>query len=340
MTDIKYLNDLKKALRSPGTICQLFRQDTKIVYFKDFYCRRIPLSYSEPVPRASYSVEWKDGVRLFLKLNCQIQKIENELRAFKLLSHYKFQEFHVPKLFGFSLDSPCNDALSQTCGWLVEEWVAGDFVRPGDPLQLELSAKLLASINSLQIDLATISNLLNISLPNQKVIESNSRQKIIWELEKGEHLASGNIRLELRRAANIVRSNHIPFMLNLNHGDFHFRNMLVTKDKTNFYPKIIDWEDIHLEIPLYDLAHFLFLTDRRFSQSFLKTYFNYSRGLYSDYVWDEVVEIVIIMYLLWMARNIRWKAKNIENKKLKLYCDELNTNLSKLRGLPWKNLLN
>jgi hypothetical protein len=335
-----YLGELKYVLRSPDVLAQLIHKGAGEFFFNNLKLHRIASLYSEPSLRASYVVERGNGIKFFFKINSYEQKIHNEVRAFKLISHYAVQEYRIPEILDFELGVAWGDAPTQTCSWIVEEWVDGQAVHPEDSSQIDLAAALLAQINNLEIDLGDVAALFAMPLPSREIIAAVSRNSIVVDLEKAVHLTKGSLQLDILRAIDVFTNNNIPFMLNLNHGDFHFNNLLLKNDSGILCPTIIDWEDINLENPLYDLAHFLFLAERSFGPSIIKAYFRNSHELYSIFSWSEIAEMVVAMYTLWISRNLRWKSKQINSSDhLDAYCANLNTYLSELRMLPWKSLL-
>ncbi len=334
------LGELKYALRSSDLLARLIHKGADELFLDNLKLHGIASFYSEPSLRASYVVERGNERKYFFKINSYEQKIRNEIRAFKLNTHYAMQGYHIPEIFDFELGVAWGDAPTQTCSWIVEEWVDGQAVHPEDSAQIDLAAALLAQINSLEIDLGDIAGLFAMPLPSRETIAAISRNSIVVDLEKAVHLTKGALQLDILRARDVFANNNIPFMLNLNHGDFHFNNLLLKNDSGSLCPTIIDWEDINLENPLYDLAHFLFLAGQSFGPLIIKAYFRNSRELYSVFSWSEIAEMVAAMYTFWISRNLRWKSKQINfSDRLDAYCANLNTYLSELRMLPWKSLL-
>jgi Ser/Thr protein kinase RdoA (MazF antagonist) len=334
-----YIKELRKIIQSPVLFSHFSRGGTTLVCGNLFFYL-IPIQYSEPSKRLSLVAKWSDGTQFFLKVNSYAKKIENEFKAHRLLEQYTERSFYVPKVLDFQQEN-LSGFFSDQYAWIVIEWVAGGNVFSDKPTHVELAAKTLAQINNIEIDLDLISGLFG-NLPIQTISELKytSRSGMQIDIEKAIQISDDYLNLELTKAAELFSKHTMRFSLNLNHGDFHLNNLLSLQSSGKYISAVIDWEDINLENPLYDLAHHLFLTENDLTDIFLNTYFRESRDLYSDFSCDEIEETIMAMFILWVSRNLRWKSRQMTTDSLKqYYYPIINRKLAMIRDIPWKKII-
>jgi len=338
------INDPVKSVRnvvnSPSVLSQLINNKTQNLNYQGIHFSLLPTFTSEPARRASYLINSGDGIKYFFKVNDFTMKIRNEKRAFDLIMHSGVGDFNVPNILDFDFDVFWGQDDNQTCSWILEEWVDGQHVQPENGQQIDLAATLLSKINSLSVDINAIPGLSELALTNPDEVANNARRDMAAVLEKTLGLARGPIIVEFSRALDRLNINFCPFMLNLNHGDFHFKNILLSGSSANYIPTIIDWEDIALENPMYDLAHFLIVESPETHIPFLKTYFQEGRDLFVKYSQAEISEMLVLMYTFWLAKILRWKSKKENFSEIvDESCSRFYSQLKRIMGLPWKSII-
>lgn len=335
-----FLIAFKQAMQSAGLLNKLLRKDINDVHLKHFYFVRVPLEYSEPSLRSSYIVYSEDGRRYFCKINSYAPKIQQEVDALKLLQHQAPEAFQVPALLAWDRNASRGVDENSRCGWLLTEWVDGAAPRPDDDRQLELCAVVLARINEVMIEVETLERLSGHRIPDRDSFGQAVRAAMIADLEAAVNIVDGRLNRELREAIDLFNKGRVPFMWNLNHGDFHFNNILLRKTAHTYDVIVVDWEDCTLENPLHDLANFLLHTEPTIGQAFMRVYFDHMKGAIACPPWPEISEMVMLMVKVWLSRNLRWKSRQIADRSsFRAYCQNQYRRLVELERLPWRDIL-
>ncbi len=332
---------LRKTLTSPNSLAMLIGQNSgeSVLTIDQFTFAKLPVISSEPSPREVYCVQTTNKRKYFLKLNQYGLKIENEYRANKLIRFCGVREFSTPEILDLQIDVPYGKKESQQCSWLVEEWLDGE--RPvGDNNQhFTLPARILAQINAVEIDLEQASRLFSTSVPDKDDLAEHTRLSFLAELRRDLPLLDKNIAREFSKAVRCFESNHFPYMLNLNHGDFHMGNLMVGTNEQKV-PIVLDWEDFKIDNPIYDLSHFLFFLQPCDWSSAIKVYFDQLGDIFERFNWHEIVEMISSMYSVWAARNLRWTARQIDDPAQLSQCREkITAHFHEIRNLSWENLV-
>lgn len=331
---------LRNIINSPNSLAKLIdKNSSEITFIIDkFLFTKIPVISSEPSPREVYCIQTPSKKKYFLKLNQQAWKIENEYRAYKLIRFYAIQEFSSPEILDLQINVQYGEDESQHCSWLIEEWLeCGRLVENSQ--DLILFARILAQINAVVIDLEQVSRLFSTPMPDKDALAEQARLHILSELRRDLPVWDRNIARQISKAIECFENNRFPYMLNLNHGDFHMGNTMVS-GKENTLPIVLDWEDFRIDNPIYDLSHFLYFLQPCDWSVTIEEYFNCLKDNFEQFSWLEIVEMVISMYSLWAARNLRWSARNIDDPSQLQLCHKKITNHYQLiRSLFWKNIV-
>ena len=331
---------LRKMLCSPNILAKLIAKNSCEITFNidNFLFNKIPVVSSEPDPREVYCIQSPSTKKYFLKLNQHAWKIENEYRAYKLIRFYAVREFSSPEILDLQINVPYGETEGQQCSWLIEEWL--DYKKEVDNSQdLLLSARILAQINSMMIDLEQISRLFSTPTPSKDKLAENARLDIISELRRDLPVLDKNITLQISKAAVYFENKRFPYMLSFNHGDYHKRNIIMqAKKKTS--PIVLDWEDFRIDNPIYDLSHFLYFLQPCDWSSAIRGYFSNLGNIFVQFSSLEIVEMIVSMYSVWAARNLRWSARRIDDPaQLQLCQNKIASQYCAIRSLSWKNLV-
>lgn len=331
---------LRNMLYSANNLAKLVAKNSCETTFiiNNFIFKKIPVVSSEPNPREVYCIQAPNTKKYFLKLNQLAWKIENEHRAYKLIRFCAVHDFSSPEILDMQTNIPYGEAEGQQCSWVIEEWLYGK-KRVEKKKEILLSVCLLAQINSVVIDLEQICRLFSMPVPSKDKLSENARLDFISELRRDLPIQDKSIAIQISKAAEFFENKRFPHMLNLNHGDYHKGNIIM-KARKKFLPIILDWEDFRIDNPIYDLSHFLYFLQPHDWSSAIKEYFNNLGNIYVQFSWLEVVEMIISMYSVWAARNLRWSARKINDPaQLQLCQNKVATQYREIRSLPWKNLV-
>ena len=339
-TELDDLFLLRKMLCSPNYLAKLIAKNScETTYKIDKYIfNKLPVVSTEPCPREVYCIQSPSTKKYFLKLNQHAWKIENEYRAYKLIRYYADHEFSSPEILDLQIEVPYGEAEGQRCSWLIEEWL--DCKRQVDNNQeIILSTCILAQINSVMIDLEQVSRLFSAQVPSKDELAENARLAILSELRRDIPLPDKEIARQISRAVECFENKRFPYMLNFNHGDYHMGNIIVNlRQKT--LPIVLDWEDFRIDNPIYDLSHFLYFLQPCDWSSAIKVYFSNLGNIFVQFSWFEIVEMIVSMYSVWAARNLRWSARRIDDPaQLQLCQNKIATQYCAIRSLSWKNLV-
>lgn len=337
------VSELKKALGSPILIDKLMNLnvDTTFAEASIFKFKQLPLFYNEPDHRAVYMVVSSNGNSYILKLNQYCSKIEREYSAFKIIRNSAVQGFSIPDVYAVEIDFPYGDQKTQRCSWILEECVEGQKVQPTHIPHLILTTQTLAYINSTAVDLGDMSKVFSTSIPTAGMLAEMAKREYLNELNRKDlPVPNDTLAQELSKAIEFFENDAFPFMLNLNHGDYHLNNLFLATGEKGNAPTVIDWEDYKIDNPLYDLSHFLFFLPPTCWPLVIECYFDHGRGLFSSYSWCDIAEMMIGISSIWAFRILRWSAKRKnEQAQFNDCCSRVTAHFFELRKLSWKNII-
>jgi aminoglycoside phosphotransferase (APT) family kinase protein len=168
-------------------------------------------------------------------------------------------------------------------------------------------AMALANLHGLQIDLQDLDRLLGISLPAPSVLLNSSRKQMITEIEEAIQIVPLDLARELEEAVKVLLDQPPTPYLSLNHGDFHTNNGLLAPRNDQPFLVLIDWEDALLESPLFDLAHFIFMSGMEAGRLFVRAYIASADQLLDDVLKGSDPSLLWALACMFSGRAFRWK---------------------------------
>lgn len=332
---------LRKTLTSPDSLVKLIGQNSheRILTIDQFIFAKLPVTSSESSPREVYCIQTASRKKYFLKLNQYASNIENEYRAYKLIRHYAVSEFSTPEILDLQINVPYGEEEGQQCSWLLEEWLDGEKPVVENDQHFALFARILARINVVEVNLEQASRLFSTPVPNIDELAEDTRLRSLADLRRDLPIWDKNISLEFSKAIKYFENSRFPYMLNLNHGNYHMGNLMVrTKEQRGLI--VLDWEDCKIDNPIYDLSHCLFFLRPCDWSPAIKIYFDHLGDIFVRLAWYEIVEMIISMYSVWAARNLRWSARRIDDPTQLSQCQEkITSHFHEIRNLSWESLV-